>query len=407
VEWQGKSRRGWFRRSRGEHEDRTLSASNVPPVMLESTPGGPVTVNRALGVADVWACVRVLSDAAASVPLIPYRRTQDGRVRSDGALADLLRNPGPATTQSALMGQAMAHLQLYGNAYVGKWRDADSKVVQLALLSPDRVRPELRRGQPVYTVSNPDGAQTEHGVEDILHIRAPLSLDGLVGLSPIKQCRVALGLADSLAEHAAGFFEGGGRPDGILKVPAGSGDAADRIKAKWQTTRGGSPRAGRGIAVVTGDISFEQVSGPLDDLQFIEQRAFSTAEIARLFRVPPWMVGAASGDSLTYSNTESQALAFVTFSLRPWLVCIEQAITSDPDLCRGNQYVEFLLDALLRADSKTRAEVYALALDPDKGWLTRPEVRRLENLEPEDATDGNSRGSGGGGATDGSARSET
>ena len=109
----------------------------------------------------------------------------------------------------------------------------------------------------------------------------------------------------------------------------------------------------------------------------------STQEVCRVFRIPPWMVGASSGDSLTYSNTESQALAFVTFSLRPWLVTIEQAITADSDLCRGSLYVEFLLDALLRADSKTRADVYALALDAERGWMTRREVRRLENLEPE------------------------
>lgn len=91
---------------------------------------------------------------------------------------------------------------------------------------------ELRRGVPVYTFTSPEGHTSEHGVEDILHVRAPLSLDGLLGLSPIASCRVALGLADNLAEHAAGFFEAGGRPDGILRVPSGNQDAADRIKAK-------------------------------------------------------------------------------------------------------------------------------------------------------------------------------
>jgi phage portal protein BeeE len=95
------------------------------------------------------------------------------------------------------------------------------------------------------------------------------------------------------------------------------------------------------------------------------------------------MVGASSGDSMTYSNTEQQALSFVTHSLRPWLVLVEQAISQDADLCPGNLYVEFLLDALLRADAKTRAEVHQMALDPITGWLNRDEVHRLENLEPE------------------------
>jgi phage portal protein BeeE len=97
------------------------------------------------------------------------------------------------------------------------------------------------------------------------------------------------------------------------------------------------------------------------------------------------MIGGSTGDSLTYSNAEQQQLLFVTHSLRPWLVLIEQAISADPDLASQNQYVEFLLDGLLRADSATRADVYTKALNPQTGWMTRAEVRELENLEPESA----------------------
>ena len=110
-------------------------------------------------------------------------------------------------------------------------------------------------------------------------------------------------------------------------------------------------------------------------------------EVARIFRVPPWMIGADPGESLTYSNVESQSLSFVTYSLRPWLVAIEQAISADADLCPGSLYVEFLLDALLRADSAARASFYTAALDPLTGWMTRQEVRERENLEPEPAGD--------------------
>jgi len=103
--------------------------------------------------------------------------------------------------------------------------------------------------------------------------------------------------------------------------------------------------------------------------------------------VPPWMVGADAGSSMTYSNVESQALAFVTYSLRPWLVAIEQALSADEDLFPGTLYCEFVLDALLRADSSTRAAVYTAALDPVTGWMDRDEVRGLENLEPRPAGD--------------------
>jgi HK97 family phage portal protein len=371
-------------------EDRALTRRTVPPAMLGGDGQAPAfTARSALEIGDVWACVRVLVDAAASVPLISYRRTQEGRVRADGRLADLLTQPAPATTQSALIGQAVAHLNLYGGCYLGKFRDAGGRVDALALLHPDRVRPELVGGKPRYTVTGPKGEQTAHGVEDVLHIRAPLSLDGLTGLSPIRQCRVALGLAEGLGEHALAFFKNGARPSGVLSVPSGLSGGPDQQDALLQGLREDLSNAYTGtrnahkIAVLAGDLPWTQLSGPLDDLQFVEQRRLSTSDIARIFRVPAHMVNAQTGDSMTYANVEHESLDFVTHSLRPWLVCIEQAISNDADLAPGPLYVEFLLDSLLRADSKTRAEVYTAALDPLTGWMTRAEVRRLENLPAE------------------------
>lgn len=343
---------------------------------------GPST---ALQVGDVWACVKVLADAAASVPLIAYRRLDSGRVRlSSGKLAGLLDRPAPATTQANLIAQMVGHLTLFGNTFLGKFRDGGGRLEQLGMLHPDQVRVELVNGVPLYTVTGPKGKQSRHGPDDIVHIKA-MSTDGLVGLSPIKQCRTALGLSAGLGDHALAFFQHGGRPSGILTLPQGSGkDAVSSLAMQAEGRHGGAKNAHR-IAVITGEVDWKQISGPLDDLQFVEQRKLSTAEIARVFRVPPWMIGASSGDSMTYSNVEQQQLAFVTHSLRPWLVVIEQAISADSDLCPGSVYVEFLLDSLLRADSKTRAEVYTAALDPITGWMRRDEVRRLENLDPEGA----------------------
>ncbi len=241
--------------------------------------------------------------------------------------------------------------------------------------------PELRRGLPVYTVLDGQGRRSEHGPGDVIHIRA-MGTDGLVGLSPVRQCRLALGIAAQLAEHAARFFENDSTPRGILKLPnAGASANVDELRAGWENMRGGVANAHR-IAVVAGEAEFQPLSMSPEDAQFLGQRELSSREVARIFRVPPWMIGAGDGGSMTYSNVEQQALAFVTYSLRPWLVLIEQAITADRDLCPANVYVEFLVDALLRGDSHTRAQVYALALDPDRGWMDRDEVRRLENLGP-------------------------
>jgi len=368
-------------------EDRALSttanAASSPSVMLDLAAPGTVTPANALAIADVYAAVRCLSDAAASVPLIPYRKTSDGRTRADGRLSDLLRQPAPAQTQANLIGTAMAHLQLHGNCYFGKFRDADGRVAQLALLHPDRVAPELRAGQPLYVVNDGRGRQTEHGIDDIIHIRA-LSTDGLLGLSPIRQARQALGLAQSLSTLTDTFARNSGRPSGILTIAAGGPEQLQRISEGFKVRHGGPDRAGS-TAVVSGDVTYTSLALSMQDAEFVAQRNLSTAEICRIFRIPTWMLSASSGDSLVYSNVESQALAFVTWGLRPWLVLLEQAISEDRDLCPGSLYCEFLLDALLRADSKTRSEVYTAALDPITGYMSRSEVRRLENLEPEPA----------------------
>lgn len=378
-------KRGWFRRHRGDHvEDRTLERTTVPPVMLASDPGSPaIGPTNALAVADAYACVRVLSDAAASLPLIAYRRTPTGRERYSGLIADLLTRPAPATTQANLIGQLVAHLNLHGNAYLGKFRDGSGKIEQLALLAPDRVVPQLNAGTPYYRYSPLIGEQQLLTDRDVVHIRA-LSTDGLVGLSPVRQCRVALGLAQNLATHASVFFENDARPSGILKVDQSTqAETLDGLRSRWENKLGGVGNAHK-IAVLSGEVDFTPLSLPMEDQQFLGQRELSTREIARIFRVPAHMIGGQTAGSLTYSTTELENLHFVQHSLRPTLVTIEQAITADADLSPAAVYVEFLIDALLRADSASRAQFYTQALNPVTGWMSRDEVRRLENLDPED-----------------------
>ncbi|MDP9346367.1 MAG: phage portal protein [Actinomycetota bacterium] len=363
------------------HEDRTLTKGNVPAVMLSSVPGGvTVTPDSALRIADAYSCIRALSDAAASLPLIAYRRRAGGeRERiTTGRLADLLRAPAPATTQANLIGQLVCHLNTAGNAYVGKFRDDQGTVTQLGLLAPDRVQPKLVRGEPRYVFTDTEGHQTEHGTDDVLHIRA-MGADGLVGLSPVQQCRAALGLSSSLVDHASAFFENDARPSGILKVANGNHEAVKALKDTWNIHHAGTANA-HGIAVMSGDVEFTSVSMPLEDAQFLGQRELSAREISRIFRVPGWVINAGTGDTLTYANVTQQAEHFVRFSLQPWLTLIEQAISGDPDLSPQSVFVEFLLDNLLRGDTKERYEVYELGIRT--GVLTVNEARRMENLPP-------------------------
>lgn len=379
------SPRRWFGRKRVE--DRALTVTAAPPVLLSPTSSGAtVTPGNALAIADAWACVRALSDAAASLPLIAYRPASEGRQRlRDGPLPGLLAAPSPATTLANLIGQAVAHLNLHGNCYLGKFRNGDGVVEQLVLLDPAAVAVEVRGGLPFYRVRDSAGREVTLGTRDVVHVRG-MSTDGVLGLSPVAQAREALGLSAKLTEHAARFFSNDARPSGILSVPPGPAaqDAIDNLRLAWEARHAGTANAHR-IALVSGEVTFNPVGMALEDAQFLEQRKLSATEIARIFRVPPWIIGADAGSSMTYSNVEQQSLAFVTYSLRPWLVLLEQAISNDDDLCPGDLYVEFLLDALLRADSATRADIYTKALDPLTGWMTREEIRHLENLAPEAA----------------------
>ncbi|MGI8511396.1 MAG: phage portal protein [Solirubrobacteraceae bacterium] len=355
----------------------------APSMMLGASPfTGTVTPSNALAVADVYACVRALSDAAGSLPLHVYRRQDDGRQRLHNATSALLERPAPATTTANLISTAMAHLQTHGNCFLAKYRRG-GRIEQLGLLQPDRVTVAIEAGEPVYTLTHGTGRQTRHGTGDIVHVKG-MSTDGLVGLSPIRQCRVALGLADSLAQHGAAFMENDARPGGLLKTAHGAPDQLDSLREAWESGHKGAANAHR-IAVVSGEVSFEAIGMPPDDMQFVEQRKLSTVEVARIFRVPPHVIGADPGSSLTYQTAETAALDFAKFSLRPWLVLIEQALSADRDLFTGPTYCEFSMDALLRADSATRAAVYTAALDPITGYMSRAEVRMLENLPPEPA----------------------
>jgi HK97 family phage portal protein len=347
---------------------------------------GTPTPSSSLAIADVFACVRVLADSAASVPLIPYRAADAGRTRlTGGRLSSLLDKPAPATTQASLVGTLMSHLALWGNAYLGKFRGETGVIEQLGCLHPDYVQVEIRAGMPDYTVTDPKtGRQSHHGTDDIVHVKG-VSTDGLVGLSPITQARMAVSLSKGLGEFSEAFIRHGARPSGIIKLPSATHQQADQARDMVEGRHAGARNAHR-IAIVRGDVDWVPMTGPLDDLQFCEQRKLSTAEVARIFRVPVWMIGGTTGDSQTYANAEQWALQFVTYSLRPWCVVIEQALSNDPDLCPGNIYCEFLLDSLLRADSATRSDVYTKALNAETGWMTRAEVRRLENLDPEQET---------------------
>lgn len=382
------TRRRWFGR---RAERRDLTRESLPSVMLPdaSSPSAP-GVRSAHQIADCYACLRALADGAALVPLRVYRKTgKTAQLVEDGDTVALLERPSPSVPTPAFVGQTVAMLAAHGEALVGLYRGGpDNSITQLGLLDPTRTQIRTVLGEPVFTYTHPDGTVDDNlTVDDVCWIRGGLVDEFGRGISPIRACRDALALAKSLATTAATLHDNEARPGGILTVgaggEAGEDDQAEALAAAWEQRHKGPKKRGR-IAVLTGEVSYTQVQLSAADAQWVETRQLSTAEVARIFRVLPWVIGAASGDSLTYSNTSEQLAAFAKFSLSPLLTYVEAALSTNTELFPPGHFCRFDLSELTRGDSAERAERNTKALHPQTGWLTKNEVREAEGFSPEE-----------------------
>ena len=371
----------WGHRRSELVEDRTLTPESLPAVMLPDVGANVTDVDQTnfTQVADVFACVRLLGDAISTLPLKAYRNMPTGRVEvgPDARISQLLARPFPGATICDILAQIVQSLNTDGNSFVGKWRQ-DGQVVQLGVFDPQMVQIRLMNGVLVYTVGY-YGGSVETGPEDILHIRSSVSLDHLRGVSPIVQCKMAMGLNASLSTSAKAFMDQGSRPSGILSI-RGRGDefTLGKLSETWDAKHGGAENQHK-VAVVSADeVSYQQLGLSAEDAQFVAQRELSTREIARIFRVPAHLIDGDTGRSLTYANVTQQNRFFLDHSLRPWLRRIETAISMDPDLCPGNTTVEFDTRELTGGDQLERAQFYASMVS--SGVMTIEEAREREGL---------------------------
>lgn len=369
-------------RSLPVRDSHTLLAgpAHWPYSPYSSPSRAPLTPEASLCLADVLACVRVLAGAASTLPLNAYRRGAGGaRVPDTGPLAALLQRPSATQTPSSFISTVVAHLALTGNAYVGLYRPASGgAVAQLVPLDPAIVVPSLEYGVPRFTLTSPAGTSV-HGADEVIHIRG-LSLDGLVGLSPIRLARESLAHASALAAHSTAFAQNGARVGAVLSAPGVEGpDTLERLEAKWES-RAGSPTQSGAVVMVAGDVKYHPLGLTMADADWIATRQLSSQEVCRVFGVHPAKIGVSAGDSLTYSTQESADIDFAKYALGPHLAAIEQALSLSEALSPGDTFCEFDLVRLLRGDSAARTAYYAGALGG--GWMTPNEIRAAENLPP-------------------------
>ncbi|MDF2994667.1 MAG: phage portal protein [Xanthobacteraceae bacterium] len=334
-------------------------------------------------IAAAWACMRLLSETVATLPFMLYRTAADGSrtIAADDPLYALIHDsPSADYTAVEFWEGVVLSLCLGGNSY-SKKEMIGNRLVALTPLSTDLMQVSRNeRGARVYRYSDPKGFRT-YGEDEIFHVRG-FGGAGDVGLSPIAFARQSMGTALAADEMAGSMFANGIRPTGFLTVnEVLKPEQRKQLRENIVEPYVGSSNAG-GVMVLEAGVTFQPVTMTPEDSQFLETRQFHVEEICRWFRVPPFMVGHTQNSTSWGSGLEQQLIGFLTFSLRPYLSRIEQAVQRSliPATLRATLKPEFKVEGLLRTDSAARAAFYTVMVQ--NGIMTRNEVRRLENLPP-------------------------
>ncbi|HUT68671.1 MAG TPA: phage portal protein [Dehalococcoidales bacterium] len=351
--------------------------------LRRSATGVQVTETSALYSSAVYACVRLLAETIASLPLPVYHRlVPRGKERAyNHPLYSLLHNsPNPWTTSYSFRETLQGHLATWGNAYAEiDWDMATGRVRALWQLRPDRMKVGRENNQLIYVYQLPDGTPAKLPAYRVWHIPG-FGFDGLVGYSPIQLAREAIGLSMATEEFGARFFGNGASPGGVLEHPNKlKGESEENLRNSWNEMHQGLGNQHR-IAILEEGMKYHQVSIPPEDAQFLETRKFQTNEIARFFHIPPHMIG--DLDRATFSNIEQQSLEFVIYTIRPWLVRWEQSAHQKlmgPEE-RQSYFVEFLVEGLLRGDAAARSAYYNQMFMV--GAMSPNDIRDKENMNP-------------------------
>ena len=341
-----------------------------------STTGQNVNQASSMTYSAVWAAVRAISEGVASLPLQVFRRGHDGSrsKANDHPLYRILHDqPNPEMSALTFRETLMGHALVWGNGYAEIVRDKNSgRVQQLWPLDPSLVEPVRDENGELYYKYG----QIIFLPAEILHIKG-LSFDGVKGYSVIAQAKNSIGLGMAVEEFGSTFFGQGGKPAGVISVPGKlNSEAIQNMRKSWEDMHATVKNAHR-VAILQNGVTYQTIGTPPDDAQWIASRSFQLQEVARWFKIPASKIGAGAG---TYSSLEQDNLAFLQETLRPWLIRWEQEINFKLISSLDQLYAEHNQDALLRGDTAGRSAFYASALS--WGWLSRNDVRALENLPP-------------------------
>lgn len=354
---------------------------------LQAASGQVVTPTTALTVGAVFGCVRLLTGAVANMPARVMRRIDDQTraIASEAPLHQVLtRRPNKWQKPAQFKRMLTAHLMLRGNAYAFKGRNLRGDVTSLTPMHPDRVKvKQLDDLTLQYTWTRRDGREIIFEQGEILHLIG-LSLDGIVGVSPITYARESIGESMAMQAHGNVLFKNGASVSGALQLPANrtlNKEQAEHLRAQMDEYRSGGAREGK-IMVLEDGLEWKDIGLTSEDAQWIEARKFTRGEIAMFFGVPPHMIGDTDKATSWGTGLDSQGQNFVTYTLEDYLTAWEEGLTVDclDPVRDDDKYVRLIRAALVRGDIKTRWEAYTKGLQ--WGVFSPNEVREMEDMNP-------------------------
>ena len=355
-------------------------ATDITYLFGPTTSGKNVNEFTAMQTTAVYSCVRILAEAVASLPLHIYRYKENGKERIyNHPLYNILHNePNQEMTSFVFRETLMSHLLIWGNAYAQIIRDGAGRVVSLYPLLPNKMEVSRNNSGEIYYKYTPNIMRQAPIIlkkQDVLHIPG-LGFDGLLGYSPIAMAKNTVGMTIACEEYGASFFANGANPGGILEHPGVLKDPK-KVRDSWNEVYKGTVNAHK-IAVLEEGMKYQQIGIPPEQAQFLETRKFQINEIARLYRIPPHMVGDLEKSS--FSNIEQQSLEFVKYTLDPWVIRWEQALQKALLLPKEKQeyFIKLNVDGLLRGDYQSRMSGYSVGRQ--NGWMSANDIRKLENL---------------------------
>lgn len=375
---------------RASLENPSTSLSDPANWLFEAFGAQPTTANvtvstrTATQITAFWSAVNTIADTIGELPVRLIQAKRDGsfKVIDRHPALDLLRlSPNPMMNAIVYKSTAQAHTLVHGNSYTWIKRDQAGSPGELWPLMPQETKAVIENGQ-LHFESRLDIGQTKFRPEDILHVPA-LARNGVDGMSIVAEQREVLGSVVAANRFGARFFGNGARPGGLLTFPGKVRDP-EKVRKAVEQAAGGENQ--NGLVVLSEGADYKQMGIPPEDAQFLQTREFGVDEIARMFRLPSHFLNKMG--QATFNNLEQMGTHFAQYTMMPWIIRHEQEYTrkllTEAEIRRGMRF-KLNVAALVRGDIKTRSEVYAKGIQ--FGWMTRNEVRALEDMNPLEGLD--------------------